>query len=381
MTDLKPFFEAIDLPVSPGEWGMAITAYHNTDFPDWAQADLVLVGLPFDGEGKSPSDAPEAIRDALYALAHPAPRLRVTDLGNLRVTDLTMESEAERLAYVLSVLHQQQKTVILLGGNQALTMAQLAGLPQALEKPEYVHIDNRLDLLDSGLVLDERSFNHRILSNNDFDGVVMSHLGYQQYLIPESEKAWLRNLHIPALRYGLVSERPEEAEPALRTCHAVSFDLAAVRASEAPGSATATPGGFDPVEACRLARFSGMGYHLLSFGLYGYQPGLDPTGRGAQLLAMLAWYVAEGMANRIDDHPKSSAGHLQRFSVHVNASIPPIAFFKHNHTGRWWMEVPHPDDLEQLSPRVRLVACTENDYETARKDDIPERWWQAFQRR
>ena len=56
-----------------------------------------------------------------------------------------------------------------------------------------------------------------------------------------------------------------------------------------------------------------------------------------------------------------------------------IVFYKSNRSERWWMEVPNPNNKVRYQ-KHHLVPCSYKDYETALREEMPERWWQAFQK-
>ena len=162
--------------------------------------------------------------------------------------------------------------------------------------------------------------------------------------------------------------------------HLVSFDLSAIRHSDAPASIFPSPGGFSAFEACRLARYAGLGYRIKSLLLAEFDPEKDANGQSALLMAMMVWYFVEGFYNRKEDFPTEDRSNLRKYSVRLHASVKYIDFFHHPGTGRWWMEVPYQDSLEKPERHNRLVPCSQKDYEFAKTDDIPERWWRAFGR-
>ena len=57
-----------------------------------------------------------------------------------------------------------------------------------------------------------------------------------------------------------------------------------------------------------------------------------------------------------------------------------INFYKSNKSDRWWMEVPYPPDKNLKFERHTLIPCSYKDYEIACKDEIPDRWWQTYQK-
>jgi hypothetical protein len=50
-------------------------------------------------------------------------------------------------------------------------------------------------------------------------------------------------------------------------------------------------------------------------------------------------------------------------------------FYKSRKSNRWWMEIPHP-----YEDRTYFIGCSYSDYETVCADDMPDRWWRAYQR-
>lgn len=378
--DLSVFFQAITLPEALASiqaeprLGQQLQIHQRT-FPDWRSADLVLLSASLQDH----QQLPQTFRRHLYSLSLPHPRLRMADLGHLKPQE-NLEDTLEQLSYLLAYLHQEQKTCLLLIDDQSLALAQAQAFEGSESPIELVHIDAQPDLLDSSLLLDQQSFAHALLQPRPqwlFDYTL---LGYQRYFVGEEQLDWLSERHYAALRYGQLAAGIEQAEPYLRTAQVVTADLSAVRASDSPGSRVLSPGGFSAEEFCRLARYAGLGYHQLSFSLCGWDPALDRREQSSRLAALAAWYFIDGCTHRYDDFPREDRANLTRYSVRLHASIEKIEFYRHRHSDRWWMEVPHPDHIGEQYPPHRLVACSEADYETAKQDDIPERWWQTFQK-
>ena len=57
-----------------------------------------------------------------------------------------------------------------------------------------------------------------------------------------------------------------------------------------------------------------------------------------------------------------------------------ILFYKSKKSERWWMEVPCAATNNDKYKRHYIIACSYDDYQTALNDEIPERWWQTFQK-
>lgn len=323
------------------------------------------------------SETAAAIRRQLYALSLPTESPRIADLGDLKAKD-NPEACYEALAFVCGKLIEAGKAVILLGGSQDLAYGQYLAYENMNKDIEYVQVDARFDMLDSDIVMDDQSYNHRIFLHKPSFLFHFANLGYQSYLVPREQYQALRDMNFEAVRYGDLYNQIQEAEPYLRAADMLSVDLSSVQHAEAPGATGAFPGGFSSMEMCRIARYAGMGYHMSSFGITGFDPRADQHDQTARLAAMMIWYFTEGYYNRWDDQPREDRANLKQYSVRLHASIASIDFFQHPGTRRWWMEVPYQDSIGTKNPRTRLVPCSEKDYEFARTDDIPDRWWQTF---
>jgi hypothetical protein len=59
----------------------------------------------------------------------------------------------------------------------------------------------------------------------------------------------------------------------------------------------------------------------------------------------------------------------------MSNTVNEITFYRSQRSNRWWMEVPHP-----YEDRTVLLGCSYADYQKACDDDLPDRWWRAYQR-
>ncbi len=389
MTDLSAFFD----PISPslaqlsaqlpsGYLGRELMGYDQL-FPEWEACSLVLIGAESQATtqqslGFSPS--PDLIREQLYQLAGPHAGLKMADLGNLKAKD-EVEQTSEALAFVLKKLIDQKKTVLILGGSPQLNLGIFEAFREFPRLINYTSIDAFLRCQENLPGKDSHSFVRQFLTDPTLKSFQCHQLGYQKYLNPAPELEWAQNQQVFPLRYGELQANLETAEPALRKADLISFDLSALRSESCPGSREGSPGGFDVIEACRLARYAGLGYQVNTFFLSGLAPAKDVHGRSAQLAALLVYYFLEGRHQRWNDQPSPDRKNLRHYSVRLHASVEHIDFFQHHGTGRWWMEVPFPDNLDQRrADQTLLIPCSESDYELARTDEIPPRWWTAYQR-
>ena len=90
----------------------------------------------------------------------------------------------------------------------------------------------------------------------------------------------------------------------IRNADLVSFDLKSIKSYYLPGNILPMPNGLDGEQSCQIMWYAGLSDKLSSIGLYGFNN--DDRSIGAQLIAQMIWYFAEGYANRKEDFPKSN---------------------------------------------------------------------------
>lgn len=372
--DLSAFFLPLSTPYhpQPGYWSKAIARFEQT-FPRWEDADIIIIGCPDRHEGTPSHESANQIRGHLYQLASTHEKMKVVDLGNLK----PRESAAgfnEMLAYVSKCLLEAGKRTWLMGGRQDIILGQVLGYEDRSGPLSLVQVDASLDL--HAMQDPASGYLHALLSEY---GEWISHftnLGYHRYRVPKRDQQWMEEQAYTLVRYGSLNGQIIQAEPHLRMAQLVSFDLSAIRASDAPATYHPAPAGFSGIEACQLARYAGLGYGVTSFALTELAASLDHNGQSAYVAALMLWYFVDGHYSRWDDFPRPDRSNLRQYTVQLHASIPHIRFFKHLHSQRWWMEVPSPRAAEAPV----LVPCAQSDYECAKGDDIPARWWTIYNR-
>jgi hypothetical protein len=166
----------------------------------------------------------------------------------------------------------------------------------------------------------------------------------------------------------------------LRNADIVSFDISAIRMSEAPGSGNAGPNGFYGQEAAQLCRYAGMSDKLTSFGIYEFNPAMDREGQTAHLVAQMIWCFIEGVSQRKMDYPIGDYSEYYKYIVPMTESDHEIIFYKSTKTDRWWMDVPYPAGKSRDYERHHLVPCTYEEYQQATNEEMPDRWWRTYQK-
>ncbi|MCS7073402.1 MAG: arginase family protein [Bacteroidia bacterium] len=347
-----------------------VQVYH-TFFPDWKEANFVLIGCP---DPNSPIPESDSIRQFLYGMSLPQKGIKIADLGNLKPTNST-RSRLEALSFILESLLKAEKQVILLGGRQEISIGQYWAFENLEEEITVATIDNRLNINDTGNEFNPLGCNHQIFIHSPNYLFHFVNLGTQNHYVSEEERHLIQQLHFESVRLGQLRPSIQLAEPYLRMAQMIVFDLSAIRLADAPGTMLGGPAGFTTEEACSLARYAGMGLTAKTFSVTELHLLTDREGQTAHLAALLVWYYIEGVCNRLSDFPNSNRSNVRRYRVTLEDEITKeITFYKSYRTNRWWMEVPFPEALHNPDGRHLLVACSYEDYLTAQNGDLPDRW-------
>ena len=93
----------------------------------------------------------------------------------------------------------------------------------------------------------------------------------------------------------------------------------------------------------------------------------------------MIWYFIEGFLQE-QENPHIDKSNMIKYIVSMHEIKSDITFYKNPITEKWWMEVPCPKNLFSKFERHYMVPCSYKDYEEAMKENIPDRWWQTFQK-
>jgi arginase family enzyme len=333
---------------------------------------LAILGVAEDRNSfnKGSSLAPDRIRHKLYELFRVNEKLRIIDLGNIKQT-ATAEDTYFGLRDVMINLMNNQVTAIVIGGTQDVTRGIFMAFEQRTIPANVVTIDSRLDM-EEGSVLSSSWVLPVISSPRLFR---YSCLGHQQYLVNALHVEQLEERGFDVVRLGELRSNPMLAEPFLRDAHLVSFDIASVKQTDAPGTRFPSPNGLLSEEACQLSRFAGLSDKVSCFGIFETNPEYDIQEQTTHLAAQAIWYFIEGFSQRKKERPAQNNPDFKVFLVNHSDMEHALTFYKSLITGRWWMEIP---DMKTGTPV--LAACSQEEYQQACNHDIPEMWWKAFQR-
>ena len=374
MYDLHDFLDPVSIDVlnedngyTDGQLARHINI-HETQIPDITATDIVLAGITEtrgSGNADQVNDAPDHIRRQLYRLHYWHKDVSIADIGNIK-TGADLADSYAAIRSVLAELLRMNKTVVLIGGSHDITLAQYYAYKELQRVVEATCVDATIDLKGESQVRSE-NFLMEMLTSEPNLVRHYNHIGFQSYFVHPRMLETMDKLRFDCYRVGTAKENIEEMEPVLRNTNLLSFDINAIKYSDAPASSQ-SPNGFSGEEACMLTRFAGMSNNLNSFGIYGYRPDQDINDLTAKQIAQMLWYFIDGKSRS-----KQEASIEERSSFneyHSTFTEVETVFLQSKKTGRWWIQLPSK----------KFIACSYNDYVTASQNEIPERWLRAQER-
>ncbi|MFO0322648.1 MAG: formimidoylglutamase [Bacteroidota bacterium] len=386
MSDIQHFFTPIkplEHTYSENKLGSVVVSYTNeNDFPDITNVDIAIIGVCESRNANNNNGcflAPDVVRSYLYNLYQGTFRANMIDLGNIQPGH-EVDDTYYALKTTIEYLIRSNVIPIIIGGSQDLTYAQFLGYEKLEQTINIVSIDSSFDIGDPQESITNHSFLGKIILHQPNFLFNYSNIGYQTYLVDPTALNMMNRLYFDTYRLGQVRDKIEESEPILRHADMLSFDISAIKHADAPASPHVSPNGFYSEEACQMMRYAGMNDKLTSVGIYEINPEFDINGKTASLAAQMIWCFADGFYNRKNDFPSMSSKDYVKFHVVLQDGKYNINFYKSKKSDRWWMEVPYPLSKGLKFERHTLLPCSFKDYESAVNNEMPDRWWQTYQK-
>lgn len=374
MQDLTDFLTPINLHLLnedegyvEGQIGKHIAAY-TEKLPDLEKADIFFVGITEnrgEGNGFAENEAADLIRKHFYKLYYWHTGVKLADLGNIKIGAKLKDSYAAIIS-VLEDLKTLNKTVVLLGGSHDISLAQYKSYLKSDNLIEVTCIDALIDLRTDTPIA-SKNFLMEMLTAEPNNIHHYNHVAFQSYLVHPYMLETIDKLRFDCYRIGQVAENIEEMEPVFRQSHMVSFDVSAIKYSDAPANKLC-PNGLTGIEACTLSRYAGMSPLTSSFGIYGYQPQQDIEELTAAQISQMLWYFIDGKSRSKEEKQIEERHFFNEFHT-IFAEVDTL-FLQSKRTSRWWMQMPDKT----------FIACSKEDYTRACHNEIPERWLRMQER-
>ena len=343
-------------------------AVYETELPDITETDIILLGVTEtrgSGVFENSLSAADAIRKQLYQLHFWHKDVTIADLGNIK-TGASLNDSYAAIKTVIAELLRHKKTVVILGGSHDITLAQYFAYKELNRQVEATCIDATINLRSES---PERSENFlmEMLTGEPNHVKHYNHIGFQSYFVHPRMLETMDKLRFDCFRVGMIKDNMEEMEPVIRNTHLLSFDISAIKYSDAPAN-TQCPNGLTGEEACMLTRYAGMSSNVNSFGIYGYLPQNDVHDLTAKQISQMLWYFIDGKSRSKQETAMEDLHNFNEF--HCTFTEVDTIFLQSKKTGRWWMQLPDK----------KFIACSYSDYLHASHNEIPERWLRAQER-
>ncbi len=355
-----------DSAYNDSQMGNIIRIYEE-EIPNLSDVDIVIVGVnEFRGEGISVSqNAADAVRRKFYSFHFWHKEISVADIGNIK-NGASLEDSYAAITIVLKELFQLNKTVVIIGGSHDNTLAQYFAYKELNQIIDATIVDATIDLKSESPSRSE-NFLMEMLTSEPNMIRHYNHIAFQSYFVHPGMLETMDKLRFDCFRVGNVKEELAEMEPVIRNSAMFSFDIAAIKNSDAPAS-TCSPNGLSGEEACTLTRYAGMSPSVSSIGIYGFDTSKDHNDLTALQIAQMLWYFIDG---RNRSRMESALQDRQNFTeFHTVFAEVDTVFLQSKKTGRWWMQLPDK----------KMIACSYKDYLFASSNQIPERWLRAQER-
>lgn len=388
--DIAIYFQGVDLDALAGDGGYPGKQYADIidvhtekgGFPELGDARIAIFGVQEDRNAinnEGCAYGADVVRKHLYRLFTGQEKARIADLGNIRQGH-SVDDTYFALTNVVAGLAANNIIPVIIGGGQDLNYAVYRAYEHLGQIINIVAVDPQFDLGKDSSAIDSRSYLSKIILHQPNYLFNYTNIGYQSYFVDTEAVSLMDRLFFDTYRLGNVRSNMDEVEPIVRNADMVNIDISAVRHADAPGNGNAIPNGFSGEELCQIVRYAGLSDKLSSIGFYEYNPTYDPREQTAMLISQAIWYFLEGFIQRKDDYPARARDQYVKFHVKIQDHQDEIVFYKSKKSERWWMEVPVETDLLTKYERHYMVPCSRRDYEEAMENNIPDRWWQVYQK-
>ena len=360
--------------------------FYTTTFPDLGENefDLAIIGVKDDRGAVGNNGCalgPDYFRAQFYMLNEGPYRTKMIDLGNI-IAGREISDTYFAIKTVVAELVKLNIIPIIIGGGQDITYAQYMGYEHLEQKVDLLVVDNRFDLDEDEtetMNTSSRSYLSKIFLHQPNYLFNFSNMGYQTYFVSQDSLRVMDKLYFDVHRLGDFNGDLSVAEPIIRNANMISFDIGAIRCSDACANANVMPNGFYGEDACRITRYAGMSDKLTSIGFYEFNPAFDKNGQTAMLLAQMVWYFVDGFYSRKKDLPLTPKSQYIIYRASVNGGETEVSFVKSKKSDRWWMQVPYPANGSK-NERYHLVPCKYEDYNMAVTGEMPDLWWRTYQK-
>ena len=314
-----------------------------------------------------------AFRKEFYSLYPGNWTINIADLG-----DLPNGSNVNDTYFAIKEIgyHLKQMNIIpiFIGGSHDMIFPLYQVFQDFKQLVNVVSVDRSFDFSQEDELISGRSYMSKIIMDKPNLLFNYTNLGYQNYYCATEEKDLMNKLYFDGIRLGEVLDHVSSTEPVFRDADIVGLDMKCLSWQATADPLKGHPNGIDSRTICALTRYAGISDRVSFMGIHE----LPSTPMMDQLLAQMVWYFLEGFSLRFNEYPIAVNSGFIKYSVTLSSQT--MVFYKSEKSQRWWLELTNDSHLNNKTKKATLIACTENDYESAIHDNVPERWYNAVRR-
>lgn len=343
--------------------------------PELKGLDIVIIGLnEYRNSFFTNSEYDiNAFRKEFYGLYPGNWSVKIADLG-----DLPKGSNINDTYFAIKEIgyHLKQMNIIpiFIGGSHDMIFPLYQIFQDFKQLVNVVSVDRSFDFSQEDELISGRSYMSKIIMNKPNLLFNYTNLGYQNYYCATEEKDLMNKLYFDNIRLGEVLSNLSATEPVFRDADIVGLDMKCLSWQASADPLKGHPNGIDSRTICALTRYAGLSDRVSFMGVYE----LPSTPMMDQLLAQMVWYFIEGFSIRFNEYPVAVNQGFIKYSVTLSNQT--IIFYKSEKSQRWWIELTNDSHLNNKIKKATLIACTENDYESATHNVVPEIWYNAVRR-
>ncbi len=337
--------------------------------------DIAIIGVPEDrnSKNKGTNKAPDKIRKELYNLFIPS-KINIIDIGNLK-KGKSVNDTYIALSEVVFELLKNELAVVIIGGSKDLIVPICKSYEKGKKTFNLCVAEPKLNLKENEDIFSEETYLSEIIENNNklFN---YTNLGYQTYYNPTENINYITKKY-DTFRLGISRTKINNNEPILRDSDFFAIDISSIKKTDAPGVLKPSIHGFYGEEICQLAGYAGISDKISTFGIFNTNPVFDKENQTTELAAQIIWHFIQSFYLRKNESNPKTIKNQKKYIVNIEGLTENIIFYKSTKTQRWWFEVPY---LKKEKEKIKLIACTFEDYIKASNNEIPERWWKFFKK-
>ncbi len=348
-----------------------IGKYVKTGFENISPKSLVLITVDeFRNHKEIEGSSFQRFRSSLYEMMAGNWKLPIIDLGTLRSGNL-LKDTFYALSEIGKKVVEAQAIPIVIGGSQVLSYALYNSLAYTNKPLNYTAVDYKLPLqvAPKEEVTEDNILNHLITDERHLL-FQFANLGYQSFYTSYQIIDTLHSLDYEAYRLGEITQDLKESEPVFRSSDLVTFNMDALESLQHGDRLHPNPNGFNSREICALSKFAALSPQLKTIGFFNY---FENTQNQifSKLLAQIIWYFIEG--KNISLGIENTHKKYKKYRVmHEDKTI---TFYQDEIINKWWIALEDSTKGEET-----LVPCSQRDYESAKNNEIPDRYWKNLKR-